>query len=198
MENQPKWASAGPTLSLIFGMLSLIFAAIFLGYVDPSGSYILGLLQIAVWPAYLIGGVLMLRDGDVVGGNTFFYFATFFGLAPGLITVGTYFADIFGWAYDPKVLGIVWLCVGLTVTFTVPGFRKGSSLLFLVILAAGLAIDFIGLAYLFTDYANTFNTIAGVLLIFVGVGGVYQAISGILAGSGINLPQGKPFFKEND
>ncbi|HZK09508.1 MAG TPA: hypothetical protein VFD08_00430 [Clostridia bacterium] len=195
MENKNNWASAAPTLNLIFGMLSIMFAALFLGYLKPSAVYILGLIQIGVWPGYLIGSLIMLRSGDIVGGNTFFYFATFFGLAPGLVTVGTYLADVFGWAYDPKILGIMWLSVGLTLTFTIPAFIKSELVTFLVIAAAGIAIDFIGLAYLFTGYAQTFNTIAGVLLFFVGVGGIYQAVAGILAGAGIKLPLGKPIVK---
>lgn len=195
MENQSKWATAAPTLNLIFGMLSIMFAALFFGYLQPSAAFILGIIQIGVWPAYLIGSLLMLRSGDVVGGNTFFYFATFFGIAPGLVTVGTYFAEINGWPFDPKILGILWLSVGMTLTFTIPAFAKAELLTFLVIASAGIAIDFIGLAYIFTDLANVFNLIAGSLLFFVGFGGIYMAVAGILEGAGFKLPLGKPLFK---
>jgi hypothetical protein len=195
MDNQAKWATAAPTLNLIFGMLSIMFAALFFGYLQPPAAFILGIIQIGVWPAYLIGSLLMLRSGDVVGGNTFFYFATFFGIVPGLVTLGTYFAGIYGWPFDPTILGIFWLSVGITLTLTIPAFAKAEALVFLVIAAAGFALDLIGLAYLFTDMADLFYRIAGALLFFVGFGGLYSAAAGILKGAGIHLPLGKPLFK---
>ena len=176
-------------------MLALIFAASFFGFLEPSAAFILGLLQIAVWPAYLIGAMLLLRTGDTVGGNTFFYFATFFGIAPGMITVGTYFAEIYGWPFDPTILGIIWLCVGLTLTFSLPGFAKGPSLTLLVISCAAIGIDFIGLGYLNVLPAVTANCIAGCFLTVTGIGGLYSAIAGILEGANIKLPLGKPLFK---
>lgn len=195
MDNQSHWATAAPTLNLIFGMLSIMFASLFFGYLQPSAAFILGIIQIGVWPAYLIGSLLMLQSGDVVGGNTFFYFATFFGIVPGLVTIGTYFAEINGWPFDPKILGIFWLSVGMTLTLTIPAFAKAEALTFLVIAAAGIALDFIGLAYIYTDLASVFYLLAGSLLFFVGFGGIYSAIAGILKGAGIKLPLGKPLFK---
>jgi hypothetical protein len=197
MDNQQqKWASAGPTLNLIFSILSLIFAGMFLGFLNESAAFILGLIQIGVWPTYLIGSVIMLQSGDMVGGNTFLYFATFFGLVPGLVTVGTYFAQMYGWPFDPTTLGIMWLSVGLILTFTLPAFAQTPSLNFAVLACAGIAIDFIGLGYLNIVPPSISNIISGVLLAFVGIGGLYLSVAGILEGANIKIPVGKPLFKQ--
>jgi hypothetical protein len=194
-EEQVKPASGGPTMTLIFSMLSFFFAANLGGLFKPAAGLYIGLIQIGIWPTYLIAANSMLRDGDGLYGNTFLYFATFFGLVPGLTSVFSYFAALHAWPLDPMVLGIMWIYVGLLLLCTLPGFKSVNAVFFLVLLFAGLGVFLLGLGMVGLLPASFYTKACVFSFGFVGIFGFYLCVDGFLSSVGIELPKGHAFFK---
>lgn len=194
MENKQRWASATPTMTLIFSMLAMMFWANFMGYLKPEAALLLGVIQVGIFPAYLIGAVILLKEGDALNGNVFFYFATWFGFVAGLINIVTYFAPIYNWAIDPRITGYFWLWAAVMLYGSLPAYRKVPWVFFTVLFCAATALLLIALTSL-ELVPVVFNIAAGWCLFVVGVFGLYLAVAGLLENVGIILPQGKPFFK---
>lgn len=83
----PGFSDATPTLNLIFVTLCFCFWANALGLLGEGAVLAIGVLQVAVFTGYTVGGVILLARGNGFGGNIFMVFASFFGAAGGLTHV---------------------------------------------------------------------------------------------------------------
>lgn len=193
MENNQKWASAAPTMTLMFSMLGLMFWAIFVGLLKPEAALLLGVIQVGIFPAYLIGGIILLKEGDGLNGNVFYYFSTYFGLCAGLYNLVTYFAPIYHWAIDPRIMGYFWLCASIMLFGSLLGYKKVPWVFFSVLFFAALALFILGFTALGL-LPLVFNLVAGWCLFIVGIFGLYLAVAGLLENADIKLPLGRPFF----
>jgi len=194
MENNQKWASAGPSLNLIFGVFCVLFWVSLCGFVKPEALFFLGLVQVFCFPGYFFASLLMLKDNDGFGGNVFYIFATFFALVSGMINVISYLAPIYHWPIDPTIFGYVWLYVGIYLAITLLGFKKAPWPVFLMVLLAAVVLLLLGVVGIGLISAS-YSVIAGWILLAIGVIGMYLAVAGQLGFAGINLPSGKPLFK---
>jgi len=195
MSDREKWASPAPTLNTLFSFLCLLFFVLFFKLVDQSALLYLGLIQLGLFPAYFIGALIMLKNGEMISGNIYLIFSTFFTIVPGLTTVGSYIGGIRGWSLDIGILGYQWLFIGLALAFCIPAFAKASKTFFILICCAAISLIVIGLGYLGIISISMYTFIAGSLLFIVAVLVLYMVIAEILGGANINLPLGKPFFK---
>ena len=193
--NGVKKDAGGPTLTFVFSMLALFFGLYFLGYLNQNAGIIIYLVQIAVWPTYFVGALRAMDNGDGLGGNTFFYFSAYFTIVPGITGVFTYFADRLGWPYDPKVMGLVWLCLGVLLGGTLPAYKQANKVFFSIVSTATAALIVFGLGSLGFVPAGFMSPWCGVIYTYIGIAGIYLSIDGMLNYVGIELPKGKPFFK---
>jgi len=192
---EDEWASPTPTLNTLFAFLCVIFAALFFQLVDQPAVFLLfGLIQLGLFPAYFAGALILLKNGDMISGNIYLIFATFFTIVPGLTTLGIYFAQMQEWPIDVSILGYQWLFIGSVLAFCIPAFAKASKTFFILICCAASALVVLGLGYLGIISVPIYTAISGGLLFIVCVLVFYMIVSEVLGESGIDLPLGKPFF----
>lgn len=75
----PIFGDPSPVLTTIFATLCYCFWANTMGFFGEGAVLAIGVLQLAVFASYTIGGVILLRNGNSFGGNMFMVFATVFG-----------------------------------------------------------------------------------------------------------------------
>jgi uncharacterized protein len=126
--------------------------------------------------------------GDLAGGNTFLYFSAFFALGSGLCWLGQFFADLYGWAYDMRILGWEWLILATVLTLTTPAFKRPRTV-FVSICVVDIALYISALMYLGLLGAMA-ATIGGILYFVAGVLAFYTAAAVILSSVGIKMPIG--------
>lgn len=194
-DQTPINVNPAPTLTLYFSILAMLFWAFCIGVVRPEAGFIIGLIQIGLFPCYVAGAVLLLNKGDNVTGNIFLMFAAFFGFAGGLASVGTYVATQLGWPVDTRVTGLFWTLIGVFLALATPAFKTASALFFLIMPTSSASLIILGLAMLGIFPAALGYSLSGWILLYVGVTGIYLAAAGYYATMGIHWPQGKPFFK---
>jgi hypothetical protein len=126
--------------------------------------------------------------GDLAGGNTFLYFAAFFALGSGLCWLALYFAGIYGWTYDIRILGWEWLILATVLTLTTPAFARPRTIL-ISISIVDPALYISALCYL-GILGTEAAFIGGVLYFIAGALAWYTAAAIILGSAGIKLPIG--------
>lgn len=195
-ENLKIDVNPAPTLTLFFSILAMLFWAQCIGILKPESSLNIALIQIGLFPPYVIGATLLLKKGDNVTGNIFLMFAAFFGFAGGLASLGTYIASTFGWPIDTSTTGLFWLLIGVFLLLATPSFKTASALFFLIMPTSSASLIILGLTMMDLFPVALGYKLSGWILFYVGITGIYLATSGYYSTIGVNLPQGKPFFKE--
>jgi succinate-acetate transporter protein len=121
-----KIADAGPAGWLAYSIATWMAWAFLVGYVQPSALLFMAALSLACAIPYLIAGITQLKLGNVAGGVTWTYFGSFFAFASGLNYAITYFAPIYKWELDARILGYEWAILGIVLILTTPIFAKYS------------------------------------------------------------------------
>lgn len=191
----PGFSDATPTLNLIFVTLCFCFWANALGLLGEGAVLAIGVLQVAVFTGYTVGGVILLARGNGFGGNIFMVFASFFGAAGGLTHVAMSIAAELGVAFNYQVLGIVFIVGGLFLLVCLPGVMTAPKTDFLSFLTGGIGVLVFGLTGAEILPAG-WNVFAGWCLFVDGCIGFWAVTAGMLSFCGIRLSCGKPFFRE--
>ena len=192
VQGMPGYADASPTLTLIFATLCFCFWANTMGLLGEGATLALGVLQIAVFVGYTVGGVLLLARGNGVGGNVFMVFGAFFGAAGGFTHVAMTIAAELGVPFDYQVLGIVSIVGGAFLLACLPGMLTAAKTDFFSFLTGGLGVLFYGLTGAELLPAG-WNYFAAWCLFVDGLIGFYAVTATMLGCTGINLSCGKPF-----
>lgn len=197
MENR-KWASAQPTMTMMFSVMCMIYWAWMIGILKPEAQLFIGIIQLALYPSYIIAAIIELKGGDGLSGNVYYYFATFFGAASGAVNIVSYFAGIFGWPVDPSVMGFIWIWIGVMLAGILPAYRKYGWIFFT--LCAFAAISLLVLALVAfgigpAAFMPILNQISAWCLFLVGIEGLYLALAAHLETADIKIPTGKSLFK---
>lgn len=197
MEEQHKYVSMGepgPTMLFIFTMLTMMFWGMYTGFFDASAVLLLGLIQLACFPAYIFGGIAYILKGDSISGNTYLIFATCFGGIGGVSNLVSYISTLNGIPVESKIVGLVWLWSGLILIPIVASMRKGPSIPFVVFTLGALELILMGLMDLgFIPLAAT--NIVLVCFASVGIGGFYCSAVNLFSFGNIKLPLGRSLFK---
>jgi hypothetical protein len=139
--------------------------------------------------------ISQLKLGNAAGGTTWLYFGAFFGFASALTYAVSYFAPIYHWELDPKILGFEWAVIGLVLILTTPiFFRYAPAAGAISVLGADVALATLSLIYF--GYNGAFMLqLSGWSFCVAGTLGIVMAAGGILASAGMEFPMGKPLFK---
>lgn len=195
--NDTGFADPSPVLTLIFATLCFSFWANTMGLLGEGAVLGIGVLQLAVFVSYTIGGVILLRKGISFGGNTFMIFATVFGGVGGLTHVSMTIADAKGVAFCYQLCGIAFIAAGVFLLSMVPALlHKGTVCDVLMFLFGGLGLLGYGLTGAGIASAGLNYPSAWCLLVD-GVVGFYTVIAGMNGFLGFEkMPLGGPVLKD--
>jgi len=130
-----------------------------------------------------------------VGGVTWLYFASFFGFANGLTYALNYFAPIYNWVIDSRILGYEWAILGVILIFTTPVFLKYSPASGSIALIGGV-IGVCALALVYLGYSSKAMILTSAWGLFIaGFFSVIMAGGLILESVGIKFPMGRIILK---
>ena len=190
-----KWAAPATTLCFIFTNLSFMFWLANTGYFGEGAGLILGLCQIGFFPAYIIGGVLLIKENDGWNGNIFMIFATFFGATAGITSAASYLLTVLNVTYDITPTNVCWILCGVLLIGSLPGIRDWPWTYFMIFFLAGVALILMGLGG-FGILGAWSIPASGWVFLPVGILGIYCAIAGMNEHAGSPMPLGRPLFKK--
>lgn len=187
-----------PTLVFIFTNLCFVFWANSIGLFGEGAGLMISFMQVAFFPAYIIGAVILFKRKETPFANMFFVYSTFFALMPGVTTIASYFCEAMGFPYDMAPINISWTLAGLLLLFRLPGFNQTAWPFFVIDFFSGIGCLMFGIGgagFLPTGWLP----IAGWVFFIVGVFGLYCCVSVMLQHLGRPLlPLGKPLFKAKE
>ncbi len=192
----PVFGDPTPVLTTIFATLCYCFWANTMGFFTDGAVLAIGVLQLAVFASYTIGGVILLRNGNSFGGNTFMIFATVFGGIGGATHVVMTMVGERGIAFCYQICGVAFIVAGVYLLCMLPPLRYAAKTDFLAFLTGGIGV----LAYGLTGAGlapAALNYVGAWALLIDGLVGFYSVISAMIGfAGGKPLPLGKPFFKK--
>jgi uncharacterized protein len=190
-----KIADAGPAGWIAYSIATWIAWAFLVGFVTPKALLYMAAISLACTIPYLGAAITQLKLGNVAGGVTWLYFGGFFAFCSSLNYFIGYFAPIYGWELDARILGFEWAILGLTLIFTTPIFLKfAPAAASISVIGADIGIAALALIYWGIGGA-AMAQISGWGFFVAGLLGTVMTIGGILDGAGMKFPMGKPLMK---
>ena len=163
-----------------------------MGFFTDGAVLAIGVLQLGVFVAYTVGGVILLRNGNAFGGNTFMIFATVFGGIAGTAHVTmSVVPETIPFCY--QICGVAFIVAGVFLLIMLPGVRYACKCDFLMFLFGGLGVLGYGLTGAGIAPA-VLNYPAAFCLLIDGIAAMWQIMALMLGWCGIEITQGKPFF----
>lgn len=195
MENKvTNWANPTPAGLVALAVACFCFFALLNGHVDKPGALpLMGCILMGGFFIQIVVAVLDLKSGAIAGGNTFLFFSAYFMLVSG--------AEMFlkaGGGVDGKIDGWLWLCLGIALILWTPAFFKSPAILTGIVILIDLAIPFIAFSDLTVLKDPVYLQIAGWLLLFAGILGIYLSAAMVVNGTfGKTIfPNPGPLYKE--
>lgn len=194
ISGNPGFADPSPVLTLIFSTLCFCFWANTMGLFTDGAVLAIGVLQLAVFTSYTVGGVILLHRGNGFGGNTFMIFATVFGGIGGLTHVTMSLVPSTT-AFCYQICGVAFIAAGIFLLAMIPGLLYGAKTDFIMFLFGGLGV--LGYGLTGANIAPAWvNYPAAFCLLVDGLTGLYTVIATMLGFCGIQMSYGKPFFRK--
>ena len=191
----PPFGDPTPVLTTIFATLCYCFWANTMGLFTDGAVLAIGVLQLAVFASYTIGGVILLRNGNAFGGNTFMIFATVFGGIGGATHVVMTFVGEQGISFCYQICGVAFIVAGIFLLCMIPPMRYAPKTDLIAFISGGVGV----LAYGLTGAGlapAALNYLGAWALLIDGIVGFYSVISAMIAfAGGKPLPLGKPLCK---
>lgn len=192
-----KIADAGPAGWIAYSIATWIAWASLCGFVSGKALLFMACISLACVFPYFGAAITQLKLNNVAGGVTWLYFGSFFAFCSALNYAVSYFAPIYGWELDARVLGFEWAVLGIVLICTTPIFVKYSP--------AAASISVIGadvgiacLALIYWGFASQgMLLLSGWAFFVAGLGGILMSINGILEGAGMKFPVGSPIIKSS-
>jgi succinate-acetate transporter protein len=197
MSEQQGWANPAPAGLTALAIACFTFYALLTGKVELTALPLLGAWLIGGFLVQVIVGFIELKEGSLIGGNVFTVFAAFFMLTGGIEMFVKFIYATQKIALDARMDGWAWLVLSITLLIWCFGYFKTAPLsLNLAVIGLVLACPLISFHDLGLMGASS-AVMAGNLLLFTGIMGLYTAGAIILNGAygKTVLPMGKPFFK---
>lgn len=197
--SQHEHSFANPTPAGLIALAIACFTlfALLTGKVPHEALPILACWQFGGFITQIITAVIELKDKNIAGGNVFTYFAAFFMLTGGLESITKYLLSTTGLPFSAAVDGYAWLVLAIATTLLTPAYLAGSSILFLGLICADVAIWAVALMDLGVISHHVGAPVAGWFLLFLGIIGLYLAAAVVLntVFKRTILPPGKPLVK---
>ncbi|SHJ84330.1 hypothetical protein, partial [Desulfofundulus thermosubterraneus] len=195
MGNDTKIADAGPGGWIAYSIATWIAWAALCGFVSSKALLFMACISLACTIPYLGAAITQLKLGNVAGGVTWLYFGSFFAFCSALTYAVNYFAGIYGWEVDARILGYEWAILALVLILTTPIFLKfAPAAAALSVMAADIGLA--SLALIYWGVAGSFMLqLSGWSFFVAGFFGIVMAVGGILGGAGMKFPMGRPLLK---
>ena len=178
-----KWANPTPAGLVALAVATFGFFAKLTGAIEPSGELILGLWLIGGFVIQLCVGLIDLKNGNQLGGNTFLYFSAYFMLVSGASMILKFFLNHHGITVDSRVDGWAWIALTITVYTWGIGYFKQSIMLGLVVACLFVAcpcIALLDLKVIPAEIAPGFAHIPAYALLTAGLIALYMSAAGNL------------------
>jgi hypothetical protein len=188
-----KVGDAGAAGWLAYSIATWIAWPSLCGFVNGKALLLMAAVSLACTIPYLAAAITQLKLNNVAGGVTWMYFGAFFAFCSSITYAISYFAPIYGWELDARVLGYEWAVLAIVLILTTPIFLKYSPA------AASISVigADVGLATLALIYwgVGGLALVSGWAFFVAGLFGIVMAAGGILEGAGMKFPMGKPLIK---
>ncbi|MEG0377540.1 MAG: hypothetical protein RR614_03585 [Eubacterium sp.] len=194
--NDTTKQTATPMSALLFMFSTSCFIlwGLYQGIFSGEIRLLYGLIALAMYPVYMIGGIWLLRKNESYSANLFFIFGVLFTGMMAFSNIAMFFSDQFGWGYDRSILAIPLLISGIGVTPSMIPYRFAPAIPFLTWSIACIWLMTSALEMLGVPALMLVNQI---LAFVVGAGVLYMMIDELLKSIGEKgLPLGKPLFKK--
>ena len=192
---EERVADAAPAGWMAYGMACWVAWAQLSGYVSKEAQLLAGCIAMGCFIIYLGAAITQLKLGNVPGGCTWLYFGAFFAFGGGLCYFAQYFAGIYNWPLDHRILGFYWIVVAIVLIMTTPIFAYFLPLagfISIVVSEVGLVM----LALLNWGVGSvSIASLDGWTFFIAGLLGLWMAVGGIFEGAGMRFPIGKPWLK---
>lgn len=189
-----KIADAGPAGWIAYAIATWMAWAFLCGFVNSKALLFMACVSLACAIPYLGAAITQLKLGNVAGGVTWLYFGSFFAFASALNYGVTYFAGIYNWELDARILGYEWAILGIVLILTTPIFLKyAPAAASISVIGADVGIAALALIY-FGFAGSTIVALSGWGFFVAGLFGIVMAAGGILEGAGMKFPMGKPLM----
>jgi len=188
-----KIADAGPAGWIAYSIATWIAWPSLCGFVNEKAFLLMAAVSLACTIPYMIAAITQLKLGNVAGGVTWAYFGAFFAFCSSITYAINYFAPIYGWELDTRILGFEWAILAIVLIFTTPVFLKYSpAAASISVIAADIGLATLALIY--WGFSGLV-LVSGWAFFVAGFFGIIMTIGGILEGAGMKFPMGKPLLK---
>jgi hypothetical protein len=187
------YGDAAPAGWIAYSIATWMAWASLCGFVTPKAYLLMAAVSLACTIPYLVAGFSELKVGNISGGSTWIYFGAFFAFASSLTYAIGYFAPVYHWTLDYRILGFEWIILALVLVFTTPVFFKFAPLTASISII-GADVGLLTLALIYWNIGSL-SLISGWAFFIAGLFGILMAIGGILNSVGISFPLGKPILK---
>lgn len=188
-------ADAGAAGWIAYSVATWIAWAYLVGFVNQNALLLMACISLACTVPYLAAAITQLKMGNLAGGVTWMYFGAFFAFCSALTYAVTYFAGIYGWALDTRILGYMWAVLGLVLIMTTPIFLKFTPWISSVsVIGADVGIATLTLIYWGVTHSLILQ-LSGWSFFVAGFFGIWSAVIGLLGSVGIKFPTGEPLLK---
>ncbi|BAF59372.1 MAG: hypothetical protein HPY89_01035 [Pelotomaculum sp.] len=185
-------ADAGPAGWISYSIATWMAWAFLCGYVNNKALIFMSAVSLACTIPYLGAAITQLKLGNLAGGVTWLYFGSFFAFASALNYGISYFAGVYKWELDSRILGYEWLILGIVLILTTPIFaRHAPAAATISVIGADVGIVTLALIY----WGLNLSLLSGWSFFVAGLFGIIMAAGGILEGAGMKFPMGRPLFK---
>ncbi|MGC8494576.1 MAG: hypothetical protein ACP5SH_22870 [Syntrophobacteraceae bacterium] len=194
VDSSPKIADAGAGGWIAYSIATWMAWALLVGLVNQKATLFMACISLACTIPYLGAAITQLKLGNLVGGVTWLYFGSFFAFCSALNYFVSYFAPIYGWSLDTRVLGFEWAVLGVMLVATTPVFLKYTpAAASISVIGADVGIAFLALVY-WGIGGGAVAQISGWGFFVAGLFGMIMAVGSLLSGAGMRFPMGKPIL----
>lgn len=191
---QQSWANPLPWVIMSVAVLTACVGSVYAELVPASTTPLLVGILLACSLPQLLGGIILLRRGEILVGSLSGLFGTVITLGAA-ITLWQQLGAAEPGAITPEVMGVFWLV--LFVFAEVIAYGLGRATWFIMLGVAEVGVSFLFLAINAFTASRGSGLVAGYLLIVFSVFCIY-ASSAMVLGEHFQrpmLPLGKPIFK---
>jgi hypothetical protein len=190
-----KIADAGAAGWIAYSTAAIMAWAFLCGFVSGKALLLMACVSLACTISYMGAAISQIKLGNAAGGITWLYFGAFFGFSSALTYAVSYFAPIYHWDLDAKILGFEWGVIGIVLILTTPIFyRYAPATATISVVGADVALASLSLIYF--GYNGAFMMqLSGWAFCVAGVLGIVMAAGSILESAGMAFPMGKPLGK---
>ena len=196
MSQEHAAANPAPAGLVALAMVCFTFYALHTGRLDSSATILLAIWLFGGFVIQLTVAIMELNHGNVLGGNVFLFFSSFFMLVTSLELFFKYFAGINGWAFDARIDGYAWAALAIALLSWTPGYFKSPLSMIITVLLLDIAVPVIALMDL-GILGSGWHVVSGYSLGIAGFFALWTA-AGIVLNNHFGktvLPMGSPLIK---